>query len=53
MPMVMIVEDWQVLLKIGRYDIIDDGTAISRTKGQLRSSLEKVQTCPAEVSMGL
>jgi hypothetical protein len=41
------------LLKIGRYDIIDDGTAISSTKGQLRSSLEKVQTCPVEVSMGL
>jgi hypothetical protein len=42
-----------ILLKIGRYDIIDDGTAISSTKGQLRDSLEKVQTCPIEVSMGL
>jgi hypothetical protein len=41
------------LLKIGRYDIIDDGTAISSSKEQLRGSLENVQTCPVEVSMGL
>jgi hypothetical protein len=41
------------MLKIGRYDIIDDDTAISSTNGQLRGSLEKVQTCPVEVSMGL
>jgi hypothetical protein len=40
-------------LKIGRYDIIDDGTAVSDIKGQLRGSLENVQTCPVEVSMGL
>jgi hypothetical protein len=44
---------YNIMLKTGRYDIIDDGTAISSTKGQLRSSLEKVQTCPVEVSMGL
>jgi hypothetical protein len=43
----------QLLLKIGRYDIIDDGTAISSTEGQLKDSLEKVQTCPVEVLMGL
>jgi hypothetical protein len=44
---------YRLLLKIGRYDIIDDGTAISDIKGQLRGSLENVQTCPVEVSMGL
>jgi hypothetical protein len=36
-----------------RYDIIDDGTAISSTKRQLRGSLENVQTCPLEVFIGL
>jgi hypothetical protein len=34
------------VLKIGKYDIIHDGTAISSTKRQLSDSLEKVQTCP-------
>jgi hypothetical protein len=40
------------ILKIGN-DIMGDGTAILSTKEQLRGSLENVQTCPVEVSMGL
>jgi hypothetical protein len=38
------------VLKIGRYDIIDDGTAISSTKRQLGRCLKILQTCRLRAS---